>query len=80
MPAMEKRERFLAIWKLKSSYLEYKKVKSSDQPDTPRPADFTSKRSWESAVFLWRTAIREATEAPLKDLEGSQKFDISPFQ
>ena len=51
MPAMEKRERFVAICKMKSSYLEYKKVKTSDQPDTPRPADFTSKRSWESAVF-----------------------------
>jgi len=80
MPAMEKRERFVAIWKMKSSYLEYKKVKTSDQPDTPRPADFTSKRSWESAVFLWRTAIREATEATPKNLEGSENFDVEPFQ
>lgn len=77
MPAMEKRERFVAIWKMKSSYLEYKKVKTSDQPDTPRPADFTSKRSWESAVFLWRTAIREATP---KNLEGSERKNVEPFQ
>ena len=70
MPAMEKRERFVALWKMKSSYLEYKKVKTSDQPDTPRPADFTSNRIWESAVFLWRAAIREANEATPKDSEG----------
>ena len=54
-------------------------MKTSDQPDAPRPADFTSKRSWESAVFLWRTAIREATEATPKNLEGSEILTLNLF-
>ena len=58
---LQKREKFLNHYRAKEMYVSYQLVKRDDQPSTPRPGDHATKKTWESAVFKWRTAMKEST-------------------
>ena len=74
---LQKREKFLEHYRAKEMYVAYKLVKRDDQPSTPRPGDHDNKKSWESAVFLWRTAMKESTaKESTNGLDDAYFFEI----
>lgn len=63
--AVDKRVRLLEHYKSKPEYEKYMMEKTLLDPSTPRVV--LTKRSWESEMFQWRTAMRGVL---CKDVDG----------
>ena len=57
---ISKREALIAAYKEKYIYEYYIRVKREEDPNTPRAADYDSKRGWESVVYAWKCAMKKA--------------------
>lgn len=55
---LSKRQALIHSYRKQPLYIKYKAEKSSEQPNTPVASDHHSKRSWERAMFAWKSAMK----------------------
>ena len=55
---LSKRQALIHSYRKQPLYVKYKAEKSSDQPDTPVPSAYHSKKGWERAVYSWKSAMK----------------------